>query len=475
MEIRNETDTKLHHLIATKRLLHEMQRRTVSSPYHLNGGTQQQSPAGNNGHTSSTYRRSPSYRPNYPLPPNYASNMSSTISPEERRRTARAKRKSVFSYVPWWFSYALIGGLLLFLFVSRQQVGKAKRKLGDFKDRMAREEESDRLHFDAQREHADMKVNAVETKELTRQLEKLEQKLKANRKSEEDFQKQIENIEHEKVSLIQEVKQLKDKSKQEKTGVADEELKKYQNREITLKTRINTLMEKIVKESHRELVDQFSSYTKGSTFFVRFDVNLPDEGNKSFVVETAGLDVMPHSVHLFLEQVKNSLWDGCSFILNAPHLIQAGPHGLNDSVDKMEAFKKMELDTISFQEYNQTYPHLKYTLGYAGRPGGPDFYINKRDNDLHHGPGGQTQQILEEEADPCFGKVVDGVDVVEKIFTLPAGGSTHLLKAPVEIVKAEILDNTYSPPGADGKNAGEFGSAATPEAKISSDGDTMTV
>ena len=55
-------------------------------------------------------------------------------------------------------------------------------------------------------------------------------------------------------------------------------------------------------------------------------------------------------------------------------------------------------------------PHERLTLGFAGRPGGPEFYISTVDNVRNHGPGSQGSKT---EADSCFAKVVSGADVVE--------------------------------------------------------------
>lgn len=62
------------------------------------------------------------------------------------------------------------------------------------------------------------------------------------------------------------------------------------------------------------------------------------------------------------------------------------------------------------------FPHKKWTLGYAGRPGGPDFYVSTMDNTRNHGPGGQGSYDDPSEADPCFAKVVPGYEhVVERM------------------------------------------------------------
>lgn len=60
-----------------------------------------------------------------------------------------------------------------------------------------------------------------------------------------------------------------------------------------------------------------------------------------------------------------------------------------------------------------SFPHKQYTVGYAGRPGGPDFYISTKDNSRVHGPGGQQDYDDPSEADPCFAKVVAGFDLVK--------------------------------------------------------------
>ena len=157
---------------------------------------------------------------------------------------------------------------------------------------------------------------------------------------------------------------------------------------------------------------------------------------ETLIVETAHIDDMPHSVHLFLEQVDHGLYDGTSFHTNAEHVLQAGP---NDSAatERQRAHyanfveRYPSLVNVLFQEYSVDMPHHEYTLGYPGRPGGPDFYINLTpDNEQLHGPGGQTQHYYashssgggEEEndvhyvdADPWFARIVQGKEVVDRM------------------------------------------------------------
>ena len=176
------------------------------------------------------------------------------------------------------------------------------------------------------------------------------------------------------------------------------------------------------------------------------EVQMEDKSYETFTIQLHDLEKMPHSVNLFLQQVYHGLWDETSFVINAPHILQAGTLPVSGSGktydEKMEEFENMGLAQVSFQEYHKDYSHKAWTVGFAGRPGGPDFYINKMDNSKNHGPGGQKHHELKEEADPCFGFISDGKDTLQKIFNLvPASmEQSFVLQKPVHIHKSIILD-----------------------------------
>ena len=165
-------------------------------------------------------------------------------------------------------------------------------------------------------------------------------------------------------------------------------------------------------------------------------------------LEMAPLDQMPVAVNMFLQQVHHQLWNGCSFVINAIHIIQAGPHRHKvpgevtydaNVADLHDRFHNARLTKMPFQEYHAEFPHARYTVGFAGRPAGPDFYINKIDNSVNHGPGGQAHHDLHEEADPCFAKVVGGAEVLEDLDRVPMDRDQgYLLLYPVEIVQARV-------------------------------------
>jgi len=122
--------------------------------------------------------------------------------------------------------------------------------------------------------------------------------------------------------------------------------------------------------------------------------------------ELGPIELVPYSVYFFLEIIKN--WKGGSFHRNAGHVLQAMVSGNRQQ-------------GMAFQEYHPDFPHLKYTMGYAGRPGGPAFYISTQNNKWNHGPGSQGSKT---EADGCFGVIGDATSkkVVDRMTTQPGGG-----------------------------------------------------
>eukprot|EP00638_Chattonella_subsalsa_P009845 CAMPEP_0117740160 /NCGR_PEP_ID=MMETSP0947-20121206/4183_1 /TAXON_ID=44440 /ORGANISM="Chattonella subsalsa, Strain CCMP2191" /LENGTH=320 /DNA_ID=CAMNT_0005556235 /DNA_START=190 /DNA_END=1149 /DNA_ORIENTATION=- len=132
----------------------------------------------------------------------------------------------------------------------------------------------------------------------------------------------------------------------------------------------------------------------------------------NLVLETAPYHVMPHATNWFLSLVDAGFWDTCGIIRNAAHVLQANCAGRTKQVATTRR------SSIVYQEYNPEFVHYKYTFGIAGRPGGPDFYINLKDNLRAHGPGGQGGT----DADPCFAKLIEGQEIIEELHReLPDG------------------------------------------------------
>jgi len=147
------------------------------------------------------------------------------------------------------------------------------------------------------------------------------------------------------------------------------------------------------------------------------------------VVELARLDLMPYTINFFLEQVSAKLYDGTSFGRNAGHVLQAWPlpYFANPDADTLTEFIDSGLDKLSFREYNDNYPHEKYTVGFAGRPGGVHLYISLQDNTRINAP------------DPCFGKVVHGFEALERMQQIPTIDDDSLLVERIGIKRVTVL------------------------------------
>jgi len=227
-------------------------------------------------------------------------------------------------------------------------------------------------------------------------------------------------------------------------ALASEEELKLKAREEAWRKQVHVLQNATSRESAREAKARFGPGPHRVKFTIKIP-NDPVEGD--FVAEMASLDVMPHAVHLFLEQVYHGLWNNTFFYLNGPHVLQAGPQDWDDDSElgtNLKRFVDQQLDQLAFPEYNSSFPHLPWTIGFTGRPGGPDWYINKADNTIPHGPGGQFQHDLEEQADPCFAKIVEGQDTLQRIFRLDVFPTSdpyaYFFKEPVSIVSAIIIN-----------------------------------
>lgn len=176
-----------------------------------------------------------------------------------------------------------------------------------------------------------------------------------------------------------------------------------------IQERLNNLAQlsgTLKKEVKQASLNHMKTVYGDSSPRVEVELVFPDRkvGPHKFTIELAPANVMPHSVDMFLRMVTAGLLDGCSFILNAMHVVKAAPlpyDGTSAAV-KAKAFAAHGLQSVAFREYSKAYPHRQYTVGFAA-DGSPSFYINTEDNtDIHQG-------------DPCFGKIVEGFDTIQRL------------------------------------------------------------
>ena len=190
---------------------------------------------------------------------------------------------------------------------------------------------------------------------------------------------------------------------------------------------------KLHRDSMQRLIHQYGI----GPHLVEFQIRIWPENDSSgtsvgepkpiisyFTIEMAPVHMMPLSVHQFLEQVANKLWDETSFFMNVPHLIAAHPVSANGRRTKpRHLFTTITPPSSLYSEFNSAYPHLQYTLGFVGN--GPEFYINKVTNPHH--------------SDPCFANIVIGRSIIDALFRTRGHDRTPERIRPVEIVTARII------------------------------------
>jgi len=156
------------------------------------------------------------------------------------------------------------------------------------------------------------------------------------------------------------------------------------------------------------------------------------KGPTSFIIRLYH-DNMPHSTNVFLHSVKEKFYDGIYFDYAPEHILMT-------NIDERVVNSKFVTGgqgPLAFSEYSPKHKHEKWTIGFAGRPSGPNFYMNMVNNTLVHGPGGQERYVLNNNADPCFGKVIAGGEAITRMHE---GEKTNdMLKLPVMIRSARIL------------------------------------
>lgn len=156
---------------------------------------------------------------------------------------------------------------------------------------------------------------------------------------------------------------------------------------------VNSELERMQKQlqdaSTCYLINRFGNNDIVINMTLLFPSYIDDVSEKQIIIHCAPIEYTPYCVFYFVRMVDG--WKSGRFHRNAGHVKQVKVEG--------------DFKPLAFQEYHKLFPHVEYTLGYAGRPGGPGFYISTRDNSINHGPG--SQKSTKGEADGCFGIIYD--------------------------------------------------------------------
>lgn len=225
---------------------------------------------------------------------------------------------------------------------------------------------------------------------------------------------------------------MEDEAQTDSTGSPEDGNHQLQLNELNaLQTRIKGLEKKsadmkllVQTTSRQQMLEKYGGGVKQ----VEMELVFPDgkDGPTKFVIAVDD-NLMPHSSFTFLEMVSSGLMDGCSFILNALHVLKAAPlpYDGSSAAAKARAFTEMGLESVAFKEYSDSFPHTKYTVGFAA-DGSPSFFINTEDNtEIHVG-------------DPCFGRIIEGFDTVKRLEASPTRNGIWFAKR-IGIKKARVL------------------------------------
>lgn len=205
--------------------------------------------------------------------------------------------------------------------------------------------------------------------------------------------------------------------------------------------------------SQKELVRKYGDGPHKVKFTIDISPTNGQHQYKSFLVELAPVHSMPQSIYFFLDMISNKLWDHTIFLHHEDmdHVLAAAPIDFDTQKAKRMEIYETGWTGLGFPEYTVDIPHEKYTLGFSGQ--GPTFYINSHNNTLQHGPGGQDHHLLATDADPCFGKVVQGKEVVDELIRVGgnvqpkthSGQQHHWLNSEhswTRIVSVELVNDT---------------------------------
>ena len=207
---------------------------------------------------------------------------------------------------------------------------------------------------------------------------------------------------------------------------------------------MENLMSFVQEAARTATVDKYG-HGINSRYRVEVTVQLSaDADPASYIIETATLDHAPHTVHHFMEQIDNGLWNDrkLAFTSNPGHLLRATP--TTEGVAK--EFKAKGLDRLIVNEspnaaratrknsggqnnHDDKAPqHQAYTVAFPTSHVGAKsseigFYVNTQDNkDVH-------------DNDAVIGTIVSGREVIESIMEMPLGASG----GHVQIIRAKIL------------------------------------
>jgi len=230
--------------------------------------------------------------------------------------------------------------------------------------------------------------------------------------------------------------------KDELYAAIDIKLNKSERERVYWEAKATTMIDNIKFRNRKEVLEEFGP----GPFFVKLTFAFQDSlENVSILLELAPLDLMPHTVHLFLKMTSEKLLSKATFVLVRSHILVLGPQDSFDAENNAILQGRMVSEgyepngALLFGEFTPEYPHTQYTVAFNRRRG-PTFFINIRDNSGMH-RSYYTDDGSYVEGETCFAKIVEGLDVLPRILSLKKrDGDT--LESAVYLVDSQLVNIT---------------------------------
>jgi hypothetical protein len=167
------------------------------------------------------------------------------------------------------------------------------------------------------------------------------------------------------------------------SSIADsKEYEAIEKEEDDMLLRIDGLQQHLQSKS-RDYVKE--KYGRGP-YRIVIDLDLENQWKPAIIVELQAAKEMPLALHLFLDMVKDKLWEGLVMI-NRDGVLSASPPSRAFDESLVNEINQRQL---VFSETNTNVERGQYSLCFSGH--GPSFYISLK------GEATKPQ-------DPCFGKI----------------------------------------------------------------------
>lgn len=161
--------------------------------------------------------------------------------------------------------------------------------------------------------------------------------------------------------------------------------------------KIQAMIDLIQRDSYRDIFEKYGHGPHSIELILRQDES-QDKQLESIIVDLESIDVMPHTVHLFIEQIYHDLWKG-AILKNTGIDI----HTDLQADEKLDEFESLGLSSLHFLEKNEMLQSLAESDGVFL------CYVN-------NGPNLQLIKDFQKTTGPCFGKLSSG-ESLQRLFT----------------------------------------------------------